>query len=583
MVKLMDCLKRFARNEDGAFIVLFGVMAVVLTALSGAVVDYTRMQEQRNRAQIALDSAALALQADIFSRSAEDIRADAERLVRERAGTNSNVWVDQIAIDTAAGSLTLTGGLDVPMLFVRLVGVENLTAAITSQATRRKLRLEVAMVLDNSGSMLEQNRMDHLKQAATNAVNILFDGEAVHNDVFMSVVPYTYHVNIGADNVNQFWIDRGESRLSGDNFRFDTGTINWINAAGRPIAQKPHNFPVNSPLQQNNHVDRIWLYDRINNESWRGCVEARPHPLDVMDTPPRRGGALPPDDSDVTAINPGLSWRETLFVPLFAPDLPDRLGTSNNGTYLQYVTNDRGGVCQTPHPANNSSGDFEAQERICKYIGVNISNSGDFRGPNVDCGQPLLPLTNVRQPILNSINAMVASGGTNIHMGAMWGWHVLSPNEPFPAEEYDDEDVSKVMILMTDGENTPYEITTNNANNPNGSWLFSAYGHPVNNQRAMTDTRDRIDGFIRLGKRLWNRAQLKAEMDRRLEQTCTNAKDAGIRIYSIGLSVSAQADRDRMARCATSSQDAYFTNNPSELNAVFEEIADQLSSLRLSM
>ncbi len=555
-------------------------MAVVLTALSGAVVDYTRMQEQRNRAQIALDSAALALQEGIFTRSREDIRIDAERLVRERAGNNSaNVWVEDAFIDTDAGSLTLTGGVDVPMLFVRLVGVENLTAAITSQATRKKLRLEVAMVLDNSGSMLQQNRMEHLQKAATNAVNILFDGESVHNDVFISVVPYTYHVNVGAHNADEFWVDRGDSRLSGDNFRFDPGTINYIPTS----TPQPKNYSPTTPLaEQDRHVDRVWLYNQINNESWRGCVEARPHPLDVMDIPPRRGGAIPPDDSDVTAISNALSWRETLFVPLFAPDLPDRLGGSGTNTYLQYV-GDTGGVCQAPHPANDASGDFARQERICKYIGVNLNHAGDFRGPNVDCGKPMLPLTNVRQPILNSINDMVALGGTNIHMGAMWGWHTLSPHEPFPAADYDDDDISKVMILMTDGENTPYEITANNTNNPNGSWLFSAYGHPVNNQRSRDNTSDRLDGFIRLGKRLWNKAQLKAEMDRRLEETCTNAKAAGIRIYSIGLAVSAQADRDMMTRCATSPQDAYFTNNPADLNSVFEEIADQLSALRLSL
>jgi len=559
-------------------------MAVVLTALSGAVVDYTRMQEQRNRAQIALDSAALALQEGIFTRSREDIRIDAERLVRERAGNNSaNVWVEDAFIDTDAGSLTLTGGVDVPMLFVRLVGVENLTAAITSQATRKKLRLEVAMVLDNSGSMLQQNRMEHLKEAAENAVDILFDGESVHNDVFISVVPYTYHVNVGAQNANQFWVDRGDSPLSGDNFRFDPGTRNYI--AGQPIGQSPGNYdPARSLAEQNRYVDRVWLYNQINNESWHGCVEARPHPLDVMDIEPRRvvAGGTPPDDSDVQGISPHLTWRETLFVPLFAPDLPDRLGTSNNGTYLQFV-GDNGGVCQAPHPPTSSGGDFEAQERLCKYIGVNLSHSGAFRGPNVDCGKPMLPLTNQRSPIVNSIRAMVASGGTNIHMGAMWGWHTLSPHEPFPAADYEDDDVSKVMILMTDGENTPYPITNNNNNNPNGSWLFSAYGHPVNNQLSMNNTSDREDGLIRLGKRLWGLNPLKAEMDRRLEETCSNAKAAGIRIYSIGLAVSAQADRDMMTRCATSPQDAYFTNNPADLNSVFEEIADQLSALRLSL
>ena len=38
-----------------------GLMAIFLVSLTGAVVDYTSLEDKRNRAQIALDSAALAL------------------------------------------------------------------------------------------------------------------------------------------------------------------------------------------------------------------------------------------------------------------------------------------------------------------------------------------------------------------------------------------------------------------------------------------------------------------------------------------------------------------------------------------
>ena len=65
MRRFTDLLKRFRRDESGAVLVLFAVLALVLIATSGAVVDFTYMQTARSRAQNALDAAALALQSRI--------------------------------------------------------------------------------------------------------------------------------------------------------------------------------------------------------------------------------------------------------------------------------------------------------------------------------------------------------------------------------------------------------------------------------------------------------------------------------------------------------------------------------------
>ena len=59
---MLKLLKRFRDDEGGAFLVLFGILAIVLVATSGAVVDYTSVEQARTRGQVALDAAALALQ-----------------------------------------------------------------------------------------------------------------------------------------------------------------------------------------------------------------------------------------------------------------------------------------------------------------------------------------------------------------------------------------------------------------------------------------------------------------------------------------------------------------------------------------
>src|SRR5690606_21868159 len=76
----------------------------------------------------------------------------------------------------------------------------------------------------------------------------------------------------------------------------------------------------------------------------------------------------------------------------------------------------------------------------------------------------ILPLTAEKTPILDKIQSMKASGNTRTDIGLVWGWRALSPrwrglwgNDAALPLDYDADHMSKVVILMTDGENTPWQ------------------------------------------------------------------------------------------------------------------------------
>ena len=157
---------------------------------------------------------------------------------------------------------------------------------------------------------------------------------------------------------------------------------------------------------------------------------------------------------------------------------------------------------------------------------------------------------------------MSAVGGTNIHEGAIWGWRVLSPTAPFTeAREYGTA-TSKVMILMTDGENFHSAYS-----NINGSYYYGAYAYPYN---------------LRLGAMGLTTIMLEALMDARTVEACNNAKAAGIVIYTIGLSPPNNTTINMLRNCSSGTGFAYFPTKPSELNQVFTDIAAQLATLRLA-
>ncbi len=553
MSYISNIFRRFRSDENGVFAVIFAMLAVVLVAMSGAVVDFVSVQNARSETQLALDSAALALQPKIYTKSEAQLRVLADALVKERlANSNAVVNVDSAKVVTADGTLLLRAKITVPMAFVSLVGINSLDAILTSQATRKQLFVEVMMVLDNSGSMAWYSRMNNLKTAAANATEILFGGAASQPNVFIGVVPFTSFVNIGSSRSNSSWLDTaGRSSIASDNFDNDNN------------AATPFNGPVN----------RLALYNQLTNVAWKGCVVARPH------TVTGTGKHLDTDDTTPTPTNP-----DTLFVPSFAPDAPDswpgwlndylpdggNAGSSGNNAFSM------GGGHNNDDDEENNSGNNagsnstcgntgnlsarERQERLCKYQG-SISNYS--YGPNMDCpSTALLPLTNTKQTVLNTINSMVAGGATNIHMGAVWGFRALSPSAPFTEGRPYDQATAKVIILMTDGANTMYAN-----NNMNGAYYYSAYGFPYNR---------------RIGAPGWSSSQLVTEMNVRTVEACSNAKAAGITVYTIGLDPPNSTTRTMLENCATSNETAYFPAQPSELNSVFTAIANQLSALRLS-
>jgi hypothetical protein len=74
---------------------------------------------------------------------------------------------------------------------------------------------------------------------------------------------------------------------------------------------------------------------------------------------------------------------------------------------------------------------------------------------------PILPLTNDYAALHASIDGMNASGTTNLTIGLVWGYHLLSPSEPVTnAMPFGTRSLTKYIVLMTDGDNTKMRGTT---------------------------------------------------------------------------------------------------------------------------
>lgn len=151
----------------------------------------------------------------------------------------------------------------------------------------------------------------------------------------------------------------------------------------------------------------------------------------------------------------------------------------------------------------------------------------------------ITPLLDDKTMLNNSIDDMKAAGSTAGHLGTGWAWYLISPEWAnfWPSESkpkpYDDVTIAKTAILMTDGMfNKEYEA-----------------GNGKSAEQAV--------------------------------KLCTNMKAKGINVYTIGF----QAPADALAilsACASSPSNFFDAQDAAQLNATFKDIANRLTSLRIS-
>lgn len=395
--------RNFSADRAGAVVLLFGLTLIPILGFVGGAIDYANAYRNRAKLQNALDSAALtAGRALDMGQSESEAQSAAADVMTANLGTGFPPYSSNFAIDTTAKTVLATANMNVDTYILGVMGFDYFPVAATSTVKLPNGKVEVVLVLDNSGSM-GGSKLNSLRDAANSLTDILYASTSLPDYVKIGIVPFAASVNVGTGYSGATWMDT--TGLSSTHFEnFDTNITRWT------------------------------LYDQMNNTSWAGCVEVRPSPHDVDDTQAGTGGG------------------DSYFVPTFAPDEPD-----GGWPYYNDYLDDDDGSCS----GGGGETEVQAQEKTCKYD--DESPSGSY-GPGFMCtSRSITPLTATQSTVTSAINNMIASGATNIMEGVMWGWRILSPAAPFTeGRAYDDDENKKVMILMTDGANTHYGSWTQN-------------------------------------------------------------------------------------------------------------------------
>ena len=175
----------------------------------------------------------------------------------------------------------------------------------------------------------------------------------------------------------------------------------------------------------------------------------------------------------------------------------------------------------------------------------------------------ITPLSSNKTVLSDAVKDLKAAGSTGGQIGVAWGWYMLSENfgslwptasKPGPRSE---GKLLKAVVLMTDGE------------------YNSTYCNGVISKDSTSGSGDQDDHI--------NCNATNGNSYTQAMTLCQNMKDAGVKVYTVGLEVvNTQQARDLVNKCASSINNVYIAKTSKDLKLAFKAIGQDIAALHIS-
>nr|WP_294517559.1 TadE/TadG family type IV pilus assembly protein [uncultured Rhodopila sp.] len=516
------------RDRRGVTSVFVAFIIVALIGAIGVAVDGTRLVMVKSRLKTSVDAAALIAARDMTIAGSATNAKNLFWANFGRSSATSTLGFLSTNITSVAVTNVNTNTVSVqaqglmPTTFMNILGISSVSVVSSAQATRAASGVEIALVLDNTGSMAGWP-IASVIASASDLVNVLYANGTVDTEpnLWVSVVPFSAEVNIGPNNTA------------------------WLKAGSNTVGA-------------------------YMNTTWMGCVMARYDTVDAATGLTNDFTDVPPASAPMTPyLYPSTYGKYTVLDKGKTAYFGDNDWTPANITEAQQskIAQNTAVGPNLGCPQNSTGGGLpilpETASRATVLAEVN-QMVANFRGGTF-------------------INLGLQAGWWTLSPrwrgAAGWG------NATLPLD-YNKPYMKKVIVLMTDGNNQWYDYpggapgagpsnlpdgTATHWNN-DGNTDFTGYGRLLDNNMKLPAGQN-------------TQANATTNINNKMSQLCTLIKAQGIIIYCILFNHDGSVTSDTetlFQNCATSSQYYFVDATDAQLQATFSNIGGQLASLRIS-
>ena len=217
-MNITRALHKILRAEQGSALPLVGLGLMMLLIATGMAIDMGRAQLVQAKMANSLDAAGLAAGATISTTDPTSVATNYfyANFPTNFMGTTVTGLTATANADNSILTLSVQGS--VPTTFMQIFGIPTIAVTASSQITRASKGMELVLVLDNTGSMncevtnenncsptLSDSKINALKTAGNELLDILYGSDATIQNLWVGVVPFSQTVNIGTGYSS--WMD----------------------------------------------------------------------------------------------------------------------------------------------------------------------------------------------------------------------------------------------------------------------------------------------------------------------------------------------------------------------------------------
>lgn len=434
--KRVPHVEQFQKDTQGSIAIIFALCLSIIIVVVGAAIDFGRWQNARATTLSAMDGAVLAggRYMQLNPGDTNGALAAANRYYRENVKDKVSFTNDTVEFVMAESNSVLTaeGGADVETTFLRFAGLDKLSVvnenasdfprAVIESGGLGGSNLEVSVMLDVTGSMCDDgvgpcssgSKIDALKSATQELINIVVKDDQTSHYSKVALVPFSTRVRLAEDGMGAGIMQTLTGLPSPLSF-WNNDCTSWSGSGGGETGGTwtCHSY---APAYKTNWKVMPCVTERHFNS---GDV------FDTTDSMPGAGNWLNAHDGGRAL----LSW--------------DSSDTAISPTY--------GTTSADPADHWNYNDDGEC---------------GDIAE-----GNEVMPLSSNKSALLSHVDGLSAYGATGGALGTTWAWYALSPNfasvftgEGVPGAYADLTTAGpgggpllrKVAVLMTDGGYNAY-------------------------------------------------------------------------------------------------------------------------------
>jgi Flp pilus assembly protein TadG len=604
-----------ARDERGAVAIMFAIAIVVLVPLILGLFDVYTASEQRARLQDSLDAAALYAARSTY-------QTDAQINTAGNTALTANLQLLRGATLIASdfhlvnNNTKVTASATIQPMALAPAFWAHPAVTVNSEVIRNSKNLEVALVLDVTGSMNTGTRISDLRSAAQDLIDLVVKTQQTPYYSKAAVIPWSMGVNVGA------YASQVRGAVTGT---MAITNVTWKASAARNItgATKANPVVITSAAHGFVNGDKVYItgvngMTQLNNKIFTvagaaantfqlsgvsgtaystysssgtvtKCVVAT---CDLVVTANAHGYANG-DNIYINNVGGITSINDKIFaianVTTNSFSLPSTVVAAGAYTaasgnsyctkygceYYRFTAGDGSTIkvfqestCVSERTGANAYTDVAPST---SPVGFNypapasgVSVAGYTASvPNPCLTNQIIPLSTDIAGLKAAIGGLLAAGSTGGQVGTAWGWYMLSPNFSYlwpsasqPAA-YTAPDTLKVMVLMTDGQ------------------LNTAYCNGVIAKDSISGSGSILDHN--------NCNATNGDTFTQSQTLCANMKAAGVVIYTVGFDITGDVPAENlMTSCATDAAHEYLPTSGSALSDAFHAIGADINNLRLS-